>query len=120
MEGMKLVYCQKCGTKNLEDVKVCKKCGVRLYPLDKAVEREVRTCFGPEKREQNECFGLPHGGVIAAVIIGAIIIIAGLSSLVSNVFHWDIEVWNSVWPMLVIVIGILIIAGAVYGMSRRK
>ena len=116
-----MVYCHKCGTKNPDDAKVCKKCEAKLYPFDKAMEHEVKGCFGPEKkREQDECFGLPHGGVIAAVIIGAIIIIVGLSSLLSNVFHWNFEVWSSVWPMLVIVIGILIIAGAVYGMSRRK
>ncbi len=118
---MKLVYCQKCGTKNSDDAKICKKCGAKLYPFDKAVEHEVRGCFGPErKREQDECFGLPHGGAIAAVIIGAIIVIVGVSSLLSNVFHWTVDIWNSVWPLLIIVIGILIVAGAVYGLSRRK
>ena len=88
--------------------------------MDKAIERQAKTCFGQEKKEEDECFGLPHGGVIVAVIIGAIIIIAGISSLLSSVFNWKIEILNSVWPLFVIVIGILIIAGAVYGMSRRK
>lgn len=118
---MKLVYCHKCGTKNPDDAKVCKKCGAKLYPFDKIYEREVKTCFGPEKnREDEECFGLPHGGAIVAVIIGVIIIIAGLSSLLGNLFHWNVDVWNSVWPLLIILVGILIIAGAVYGLSRKN
>ena len=58
--------------------------------------------------------------MIAGVIIGAIIIIFGLSSLLSNVFRWNIEVWNALWPLLIIVIGILIVSGAVYRMSRRS
>ncbi len=116
-----MVYCHKCGTKNSDDAKACKKCGASLYPLDKAMEKQAKTCFGPEKKkEEDECFGLPHGGVIAGVIIGAIIIIAGVSSLLSNVLHWNVEIWNSVWPMLIIVVGALIIAGAVYGLSRKN
>ena len=118
-----MVYCQKCGTKNPDKAKVCKKCEANLYPLDKAVETQVKTCFGPREGRQgpeNECFGLPHGGVIAGVIFGAIIIIVGLSSLLSNVFKWNIEVWNSLWPLLIIVIGVLIVAGAIYGMSRKS
>ncbi|MEM3658391.1 MAG: DUF5668 domain-containing protein [Candidatus Hadarchaeum sp.] len=59
-------------------------------------------------------------GIIAAVIVGLIIIIAGVTSLLNNLFKWNIDVWNSVWPALVIIVGILIIAGAVYGLSQRK
>ena len=117
-----MVYCQKCGAKNPDDAKVCKECEARLYPLDKAVETQVRTCFGPREgreRQEDECFGLPHGGVIFGVIVGAIIIIVGLSSLLSNVFKLNIEVWNAFWPLLVIVVGLLILAGAIYGLRRR-
>jgi len=117
---MKLVYCHKCGAKNTDDAKVCKKCKAKLYPFDKAMEREVKGCFGEKKKEEDECFGLPHGGAIAGVVIGAIIIIAGISSLLSNVLHLNIEVWNSIWPSLIILVGILIIAGAVYGLSRKN
>ncbi|MEM2890635.1 MAG: DUF5668 domain-containing protein [Candidatus Hadarchaeum sp.] len=54
------------------------------------------------------------------MIVGLIIIIAGVTSLLNNLFKWNIDVWNSVWPALVIIVGILIIAGAVYGLSQRK
>ncbi|MEM4201592.1 MAG: DUF5668 domain-containing protein [Candidatus Hadarchaeum sp.] len=49
-----------------------------------------------------------------------IIIIAGVTSLLNNLFKWNIDVWNSVWPALIIIVGILIIAGAIYGLSQRK
>ncbi|MGC8817104.1 MAG: zinc ribbon domain-containing protein [Candidatus Hadarchaeum sp.] len=113
-----LVYCHKCGTKNPDDAEVCKKCGARLYVTGRGAER--RTCFGPEREHEEECFGLPHGGVIVAVIIGTIIIIAGLTSLLNNLFKWNVDVWNSVWPVLIMIIGILIIAGAIYGLSQRR
>ena len=122
MEAIKLVYCQKCGTKNRENAKVCKECEAKLYPMDKTIETQARTCFGPReerRRPEDECFGLPHGGVIVGVIIGAIIIIVGVSTLLSNVFGWNVEVWNTFWPLLIIVIGILILAGAIYGVTRR-
>lgn len=84
------------------------------------VRKTEPTCFGPKREHEDECFGLPHGGIIVAVIIGVIIIIAGLTSLLNNIFKWDIDVWSSVWPTLIIIVGILIIAGAVYGLSQRK
>ncbi len=68
-----MVYCTKCGTKNEEDAAVCAKCGASLgaYP---PLRRE-------RKRAEEECFGLPHGGAIAGLLIGTIIIIAGVAWL---------------------------------------
>jgi len=96
-----MVYCTKCGTKNEEDAAVCVKCGASLvaYPP----WRRARP------RPEEECFGLPHGGAIAGLVIGIIIILVGLSSLL----HIDI------WPLIIIIFGILIVAGALYGYSRR-
>ncbi|MFH1821697.1 MAG: zinc-ribbon domain-containing protein [Methanobacteriota archaeon] len=118
-----MVYCQKCGTKNPEKAKDCKKCGARLYPLDKAVEAQAKTCFGQRQereRHEDECFGLPHGGAIFGIIIGAIIIIVGISSLLGRLFNWTVDVWNTIWPALIIIIGVLIVAGAIYVMSKRR
>jgi len=97
-----MVYCTKCGTKNEEDAAVCVKCGAPLaaYP---PWRRERRP------RPEEECFGLPHGGAIAGLVIGIIIILAGLSSLL------HIEVW----PFIIIIFGILIVLGALYRYSRR-
>jgi hypothetical protein len=103
---------------------VCKKCGKSLFPyyLEKRAEYHRETCFGPrESRERHvdECFGLPRGGAIFALLIGAIIVLVGLMSLFGEYFRWNVSAWNAVWPLIVIVIGILIFAGAVYGLSRK-
>ena len=64
------------------------------------------------ERARDECFGLLHGGAIFGLFIGAIIIIVGLQQL----FGWDIDIG----PFVTIIVGILIAAGAIYGVSRRK
>lgn len=50
----------------------------------------------------------PWGSIIGPVIGGVILILVGLSSL----FGWNI--WEYFWEFLVIIIGIIIIIGAIY------
>jgi len=83
MEITVMVYCPKCGTKNEEDVKFCVNCGAALYAEEKR-ERRRTTCFGAERRREDECFGLPHGGAIAGVIFGAFIILIGIALVLEN------------------------------------
>ena len=107
-----MVYCTKCGAKNPDDAKVCAQCGEPLYAVEKEEE-----CFGIERRRryEEECFGIPHGGVIVTLVIGLIIVLAGLSFLLSEIWHVTIP-W---WPFVIILFGILIIVGAIYGLRRR-
>jgi len=121
-----MVYCTKCGTKNEEDVQYCSKCGASLgVSQEKKVEKRAKE-WGEEfgrraeewgeqfgRRAEEECFGLPHGGAIVGLIIGLIIILAGFSWLAG------IDIGRYVWPLVVIIFGILIVAGALYGYSRR-
>ena len=100
-----MVYCTKCGTKNPDDAKVCTQCGASLYPRAEPARRRERP---PEK----ECFGLPHGGAIFGLFIGIIIILWGLT----QIFGWEVGIWN----FAIIVFGILIVAGAIYGLTRRR
>ena len=101
-----MVYCTKCGTKNEEDAVVCVKCGASLVARP-AWRRERR-------RPEKECFGLPYGGAIVGLIIGVIIIVAGISWLLPEDISFE---W---WPIIVIVFGLLIVAGAMYGFRRRQ
>jgi len=102
-----MVYCVKCGTKNEDDAAVCVKCGASLQTEAYPSRRYER------QHKEEECFGLPKGGAIAGVIFGIIIIIFGLSWLMG------FEFWKIFWPLIVIVIGILVLAGALYGLRRR-
>ncbi len=101
-----MVYCTKCGTKNEDDAVACTKCGASLG---------TRPSWRHERRRTEEqCFGLPHGGAIVGLIIGVMIIIAGISWLAG------INLERHFWPFVAIVFGILIVAGALYGYSRRS
>jgi len=106
-----MVYCTKCGTKNEENALVCVKCGTRLYKtppsFEKRIEEAVEGAVGEAAPE--ECFGIPHGGAVVGLVIGLIIIIVGLGLL------FKVEVW----PAIVIIFGIVVLVGAIYGLRRR-
>ena len=109
-----MVYCPKCGTENEDDGKFCIQCGAPLYE-----EGTEEVCVGPRERERvEECFGLPYRGAIVGIVFGLLIIIWGMLWL----FHQMgvIPEIVDVWPFAVIVIGILIIAGALYGLLQRR
>jgi len=113
-----LAYCTKCGEKNSDSAKYCVKCGANLEALqetsfEKRFEDTVEN-FADQvgKRMENECFGLPRGGAIFGLLIGIIIIIVGLQ----QVFEWQIDVG----PLATIIVGLLFVAGAIYGLTRRR
>lgn len=101
-----MVYCSKCGTNNPDDAKVCTQCGASIYPVVEPTRRH-------ERRREEECFGLPRGGAIAGIIFGIIIILAGLSWVLG------FEFWENFGFVIIIIFGVLILAGALYRISRR-
>jgi uncharacterized membrane protein YvbJ len=120
-----MVYCTRCGTKNADDAKVCSQCGAALYAVGESgpARRAEDECFGsrrhgePYRRVEHECFGIPRGGVIVGIIIGAIIVLSGISILLQTIYPQMPAIpW---WPLVVIIFGILVIIGAIYGLRRR-
>jgi len=105
-----LIKCPKCGSDNKDDSKFCASCGSALY-----VERVKRRddCFGPNEPEK-ACFGLPYGGIVIGIVIGLFIVILGIAQLL------DVNISAYIGPFILILIGVLIVVGAIYGMSRRK
>ncbi|MFB0514131.1 MAG: zinc-ribbon domain-containing protein [Candidatus Bathyarchaeia archaeon] len=115
MEWKFLVYCSKCGAKNEDDAKVCVSCGASLYAPRRVAKRRGDECFGArgEKRVEEECFGLPYGGAIVGIIFGIIVLVFGFALLA------EINIWDYIGPLMIIIVGILIIAGVAYGATRR-
>jgi uncharacterized membrane protein YvbJ len=120
-----MVHCPKCWTKNEEDAKYCVKCGATLEgsrssrALDSADEwgedigkRAERWGESFGKRAEEECFGLPHGGSIFGLVIGIIIIVVGMALLAGI----DLEIW----PLIVLIFGVLIVGGAIYTLARKR
>jgi len=97
-----MVYCQECGTNNDDTADHCSNCGASLRSRSRV----------PRRAGRDECFGLPQGGAIFGIIIGLVIIITGLQSLLG--FDLDLG------PYMIILVGVLIAAGAIYQMNQRK
>jgi len=99
-----MVACSKCGTENKDDAKFCVSCGAAMGLVERIEHRE--------RSQRDECFGLPHGGAVFGLFIGAMIILWGLT----QIFGWKVELGT----YAIIIIGILIVAGAIYGITRRR
>jgi len=110
LSTIKMVYCTKCGTKNPDDAKVCAQCGAPLYIVSE-VEKHKR------KEMEEECFGIPRGGAFVSLAIGIIILLSGCIWLLQQA--QIIPKTVDVWPIAVMIFGILIIIGAIYGLRRR-
>jgi tetrahydromethanopterin S-methyltransferase subunit E len=72
------------------------------------------------RRMERECFGLPRGGAIVGIAIGVIIVLWGLITILQSTTPPIIPADISVWPIALIIFGILIVAGAMYGLGRRR
>ena len=122
-----MVYCTRCGFRNLDEAKYCSKCGADLeVPQEESWDERVEKWgeeFGKQmeewgedfgKRVEEECFGLPYGGVIVGILFGLFLIIIGLA------LFSGLDIGQRIGPSIAIVIGILIVAGAIYGLTRRR
>ena len=128
-----MVVCSKCGTENEDTAKYCVKCGAKLgSPKEKDWEKrgdewgqEVGDWgeeFGKRVEEwaedfprhaRQECFGLPNGGLIFGLVIGLLIILVGILTWIG------IEFWRTFWAFIIIGFGAMILAGALYSLTRK-
>jgi len=68
---------------------------------------------------EEECFGVPRGGAVFAILMGLAVIVIGVAYLLGQYYGWSIDVWKSLGPSILIVIGILIVVGALYRARER-
>jgi hypothetical protein len=106
-----MVYCSRCGTQNPDTNTNCSNCGAPLYTVGQRYPGSDREHY---RRMENECFGLPNGGMIAGVVIGVIIILVGIGLFLQTTYGISINYW----PIILIIFGILILAGGLYRQRR--
>ena len=115
-------FCAKCGAENEGDAIYCASCGASLRESrrgnrnwEEELERRAEN-FGDSAerfgRRMEECFGLPRGSSIFSIIIGLAIILFGASTLL------DLNI--DFGPLVMIVIGVLIIAGVLYRQNQER
>jgi hypothetical protein len=113
--GTVVVYCSKCGHKNPDGAEKCEAC---QEPLVKSRRRKKDddwdNCFGAQREMEDECFGLPQGSMIFTIIFGVIILSVGVILVLNEVLGFDLEIWSLIWPIFIILVGILILAGVLY------
>lgn len=98
-----MVYCTKCGVQNPDGSEYCTSCGAALYLRSQGDASSSSDCFGGDRDWDTECFGLRRGGALFALVLGLLIVIAGISSLIGvSVLQW-------IAPFFVIGIGLIII-----------
>lgn len=98
-----MVYCTKCGTYNPENAQHCSNCGSSLYTP------ESPSYASPQYTRSRE--ESAWGSGVWLLIAGLFIVLIGLGAL----FDWNI--WEFIWPMILIVVGIWII---VLGLRRNR
>jgi amino acid transporter len=97
---------------NDDSAEFCVKCGANLRTGTSESRRAER------RRAEHECFGLPHGGAIVGIAIGILILLWGLFALAQQTGLITYSV--NLFYVAVILVGVLLIAGAAYRMSRQK
>jgi len=102
-----MVYCSKCGKQNEEGAEFCVDCGAALNTVTGEKRWDERG-----RRREAECFGLPRGGAVFGLFIGIMILLIGLQQVLG--FNIDLG------PFVIIVVGLLFVAGALYGLVRRR
>ena len=131
-------YCPKCGTKVREDMSFCPNCGAtlkveqppspaeaappappRAEKAEKHEKREKEEKEKREKKEKTEKHEKREFGYIGSLIGGLILIFVGLMFYfaVTRMFPGE-----AFWPFFIVIIGLVIIVGAVYAAiitSRR-
>lgn len=68
-----MVYCTKCGESNEEGTEYCVKCSASLTGRSK-VHRSTRY-------DREMCFGVPMSGSLWGILVGAVIVLWGLTEL---------------------------------------
>jgi hypothetical protein len=113
-------YCPNCGTKNEEGAEVCVNCQQPLYETRRRRTRR-EGCYGAPRAErpEEECFGLPHGGIIVGIIFGLLLLIGGILLILQQTLGISVS-GALIGPAILIIIAILILAGAIYQLGRRR
>ncbi len=108
-----MVYCSRCGTQNPDTHTHCTNCGAPLYTVGQRYPGSDREHY---RRVENECFGLPNGGMIVSIVIGLIIVLVGLGLFLQATYGISVDIW----PFIIIIFGVLIVLGGIFGRRRRN
>lgn len=114
-----MVYCSRCGTKNDDDAKFCKKCGAMMGGPPRFHDKEW------EDRCDEECSGKHKTPLWTSfwIIILILVAIGIIFSLFSRLFHMSmpgmmggIDYWDIFW----LLVGLVIISFILYAITTSR
>jgi uncharacterized membrane protein YvbJ len=108
-----VVYCVQCGFENKDDAYYCVKCGASLPLTYDGHHHLTDEGFGIGDWSES-CLGFRHGGIIIGLMLGVLIIITGISILLGQ------SIWDLLWPLFLMGIGLLIVLGAIFRRDYRR
>jgi uncharacterized membrane protein YvbJ len=113
-------YCPKCGSKIEEEMVFCPKCGAPLKVQQttaggRTAYRKEEKAEKGEKNEKTEKREKHEYGFLGPLIGGLVLIFIGAASYLEIATTIDSKV---IWAIFFVIIGVLIIAGAIYGYTR--
>lgn len=134
-------YCPKCGAKITEEMTFCPNCGASLKAVqpveaaqptatrrekgekgekgEKQEKREKEARDQREKREKGEKHEKRQYGFAGPLIGGLILIFFGLMLFISLTNPVGMN-WGMMWAFFVVIIGIIIIVGAIYAVTMAS
>jgi len=134
IKGERMPECKKCGYKVEEEMSFCPKCGAPLkaeavsaeqpsttaahYRVEKEEKHEKRE--KGEKREKEEKHEKGEYSFIGPLVGGIVLIIIGLMSYLQITGVIDRVAREILWAFFIIIIGILLIFGAIYAMTTAR
>jgi hypothetical protein len=104
--------CDACGYLNDDDAAFCARCGGSLK-ASKDTPPPEDDCFG----EEDDCFDSSYGGAICGLLIGLLIIVWAVSQFIPGL---SALLWTYWWPIGLLIVGLLIIASALFAITRQR
>jgi uncharacterized membrane protein YvbJ len=102
-----MVYCSKCGNLNPDEATICSKCRAPLNSTNEPSD------YWRQNHKREREYRRKNGG-FSGLLIGLIIIVIGLSFLLSEIYGISIP-W---WPLAIIIVGIWLLIRAVIWRRR--
>jgi uncharacterized membrane protein YvbJ len=106
-----IVYCTKCGTNNSDSMTVCVQCGAPLY----GTSGKSRPYWSWGRYERDYGYHR-RGRPFIGILIGLILILGGLTVLISELYRIHIP-WL---PIVLILVGVFILLRLFQVRSRRR
>jgi hypothetical protein len=122
-----MAFCPKCGAEVSDDMAFCPKCGAQIKgaqavsPPDWRSERRDRRreekAEKNEKQEKGEKYEKREHPFTGPLIGGLILILLGVVSYLQILGY---NLWQYIWPFILIIIGLAVLLGALARMARKR